>query len=408
MSARFDIDAIRLDFPILHREVNGRPLVYLDNGATTQKPTTVIDAIDGYYRRQNSNVHRGVHTLSQEATTLFEQAREQARQFLGAAHAHEVLFTKGTTDSINLVASAFGQQFIKAGDEILISAMEHHANIVPWQMLCERTGAVLKVIDITPNGALDMASFGSLLNKKTKLLAISHVSNALGIINPVAEMIKQAHTMGAKVLVDGAQAAPHFAVDVQALDADFYTFSGHKVFGPTGIGILYGKEALLNAMPPYQGGGNMISKVTFAKTTYNELPHKFEPGTPNIAGGVGLSAALKYMQGLDSATLQAHEHTLLKTATEGLEQIAGINIIGTAPDKASVISFLLDGAHPFDVGTLLDQQGIAVRTGHHCCQPLMDYYQTPGTVRASFSLYNNVADVQAFLVATQRAADMLS
>lgn len=408
MTKYFDVEAVRKEFPILSREVNGSPLVYLDNGATTQKPAAVIDVIEAYYRQQNSNVHRGVHTLSQEATTLYEHARENVRQFIGAEHSYECLFTKGTTDSINMVASSFGGQTIGTGDEILISTMEHHANIVPWQMLCERTGANLKVIDITLDGALDLSSFDRLLSERTKILAVSHVSNALGTINPVAELITKAHAVGAKVLVDGAQGLPHFPVDVQALDVDFYTFSGHKLFGPTGVGILYGREALLNAMPPYQGGGNMIKKVTFEKTTYNELPHKFEPGTPNIAGGLGLSAAIDYVSGLDAAAVQEHENTLLQNATQGLTEIEGINIIGTAENKASVLSFLLDGAHPFDVGTLLDQQGIAVRTGHHCCQPLMDYYETPGTIRASFTFYNTQADVDAFLKATRRAASMLS
>jgi cysteine desulfurase/selenocysteine lyase len=408
MTANFDIKSVRRDFPILSRKINGSPLVYLDNGATTHKPATVIDAINEYYREHNSNVHRGVHSLSQFATTLYEQARENVRRFIGAEYAHEVLFTKGTTDSINLVASAFGDAFIGAGDEIIISAMEHHANIVPWQMLCQRKGAQLKVIEITPEGELNLDSFARLLCDKTRLVAVTQVSNTLGTINPVEIIINQAHTMGAKVLIDGAQAVPHFPVNVQALDADFYVFSGHKMFGPTGVGILYGKQSLLNAMPPYQGGGNMIKKVTFEKTTYNELPHKFEPGTPNIAGGIGLSAAIDYLEALEAKAMQAHEHHLLQTATEGLKQIKGLKIIGTAKSKVGVISFLIDGTHPFDVGTLLDQQGVAVRTGHHCCQPLMDYYQTPGTIRASFALYNNQADVNAFLKATQRSANMLA
>jgi cysteine desulfurase/selenocysteine lyase len=408
MTANFDIKSVRRDFPILSREINGNPLVYLDNSATTQKPATVIDAIDEYYREHNSNVHRGVHSLSQLATTFYEHARENVHRFIGAEHAHEILFTKGTTDSINLVASAFGEAFICAGDEVIISAMEHHANIVPWQMLCQRTGAQLKIIKITPEGELDLDSFAQLLSDKTRLVAVTQVSNTLGTINPVEIIISQAHAMGAKVLIDGAQAVPHFPVNVQALDADFYAFSGHKLFGPTGVGILYGKQDLLNAMPPYQGGGNMIKKVTFEKTTYNELPHKFEPGTPNIAGGIGLSAAIDYLAALDAKAIQTHEHQLLQSATEGLSQIKGLKIIGNAKNKASVISFLIDGTHPFDVGTLLDQQGVAVRTGHHCCQPLMDYYQTPGTIRASFALYNNQADVNAFLKATQRSANMLA
>ncbi len=408
MTRTVDVEAIRRDFPILSREVNGNPLVYLDNGATTQKPTSVIEVIKDYYRDQNANVHRGVHTLSQQATTSYEHARENIRQFINATHTHECLFTKGTTDSINLVATAYGNQNIKAGDEILISTMEHHSNIVPWQMLCEYTGASLKVIEIHQDGSLNLESFENLLSEKTKLLAISHVSNSLGTVNPIAELITKAHNVDAKVLIDGAQGAPHFSVDVQALDVDFYSMSGHKLFGPTGVGVLYGKEHLLNAMPPYQGGGNMIQKVTFEKTTYNELPHKYEPGTPNIVGGLGLSAAIDYLNQFDINEIVAHESALLRSATEGLQDIAGIRLIGTADNKASVISFLLDGAHPFDVGTLLDQQGIAVRTGHHCCQPLMDFYNIPGTIRASFAFYNSQADVDAFLAATRRAANMLS
>ncbi len=408
MTKPFDIEPVRQDFPILSREVNGSPLVYLDNSATTQKPLVVIDAINNYYRDQNSNVHRGVHTLSQEATTAYENARENIRQFINAEHTYECLFTKGTTDSINLVATAYGGENIKAGDEILISTLEHHSNIVPWQMLCERTGASLKVIEIHQDGSLDLASFENLLSEKTKLLAINHVSNSLGTVNPIAELIARAHSVGAKVLIDGAQGAPHYPVDVQALDVDFYSLSAHKLFGPTGVGVLYGKEALLNAMPPYQGGGNMIKKVTFEKTTYNELPHKYEPGTPNIVGGIGLSAAIDYLNQFDPREIISHEQALLAAATEGLQEIAGIRFIGTAKNKASIISFLLNGAHPFDVGTLLDQQGVAVRTGHHCCQPLMDFYNIPGTIRASFSFYNNQTDVESFLSAMHRAAKMLS
>ncbi|MFT5259911.1 MAG: cysteine desulfurase/selenocysteine lyase [Saprospiraceae bacterium] len=408
MTQTFDVEAVRRDFPILSTEVNGSPLVYLDNGATTQKPAAVIEAIDNYYRTQNSNVHRGVHTLSQEATTAYEHARENIQQFINAKHSHECLFTRGTTDSINLVATAYGNQNIKVGDEILISTMEHHSNIVPWQMLCERTGANLKVIGLHQDGSLDHDSFDSLLSEKTKILALPHVSNSLGTVNPIAELIVKAHSVGAKVLIDGAQGAPHYPVDVQALDVDFYTLSAHKLFGPTGVGVLYGKEALLNAMPPYQGGGNMIQKVTFEKTTYNELPHKYEPGTPNIVGGIGLGAAIDYLNQYDPNEIIAHEQAILAAATKGLQEIEGVRIIGTSNNKASVISFLLDGAHPFDVGTLLDQQGIAVRTGHHCCQPLMDFYNIPGTIRASFSLYNNQTDVDTFLAAMRRAAKMLS
>ena len=404
----FDIHKVRNLFPILKQKVNGNPLVYLDNGASSQKPQQVIDVIENYYVSQNANVHRGVHHLSQIATSAYEAARAEAQSFLNARHEHEVLFTKGTTDGINLVAFSLGVGMIKSGDEILISTMEHHSNIVPWQMLCERTGAVLKVIPIDESGDLIMEEYERLLSEKTKLVAVAHVSNSLGTINPVERIIKSAHEHGAWVLLDGAQAVPHMQVDVQALDVDFYTFSGHKVFGPTGIGILYGKEEILNQMYPYQGGGDMIEKVTFEKTTYNTLPHKFEAGTPHIVGGIGLGEALKFFSQLDSAAVAAHEADLLNYATENLLQIDGLRIIGTAKEKASVISFLIDGSHPFDVGTLLDQQGVAVRTGHHCTQPLMDFYGIPGTVRASFAVYNNRDDVDKLVSATQKAAQMLA
>lgn len=407
MTAKFDIDAVRRDFPILEQRVNDSPLAYLDNGATTQKPAMVIDTIDAFYRRHNANVHRGVHSLSQLATTRYEHARENVRRFLNAEHAHEILFTRGTTDGINLVAASFGEAFVKPGDEIIISAMEHHANIVPWQMMCERRDAHLRVIDITPEGELDLESYQRLLSDRTRLVAITQVSNVLGTINPVAQMIDQAHAAGARVLVDGAQAVPHFPVDVRALDADFYAFSGHKLFGPTGIGILYARESLLEAMPPYQGGGNMIEKVTFEKTTYGRLPHKFEPGTPNIAGGYGLSAALDYLAALDMKAAERHEQNLLEYTTSGLLEIPGMRLFGTAAHKASVLSFLVEGTHPLDVGTILDQMGVAVRTGHHCCQPLMDYYGVPGTIRASFTIYNNREDADALIEATRRAARML-
>ena len=404
----FDIHKVRNLFPILKQKVNGNPLGYLDNGASSQKPQQVIDVIENYYVSQNANVHRGVHHLSQIATSAYEAARAEAQSFLNARHEHEVLFTKGTTDGINLVAFSLGVGMIKSGDEILISTMEHHSNIVPWQMLCERTGAVLKVIPIDESGDLIMEEYERLLSEKTKLVAVAHVSNSLGTINPVERIIKSAHEHGAWVLLDGAQAVPHMQVDVQALDVDFYTFSGHKVFGPTGIGILYGKEEILNQMYPYQGGGDMIEKVTFEKTTYNTLPHKFEAGTPHIVGGIGLGEALKFFSQLDSAAVAAHEADLLNYATENLLQIDGLRIIGTAKEKASVISFLIDGSHPFDVGTLLDQQGVAVRTGHHCTQPLMDFYGIPGTVRASFAVYNNRDDVDKLVSATQKAAQMLA
>ena len=404
----FDIHKVRSLFPILKQEVNGNPLVYLDNGASSQKPQQVIDVIENYYLSQNANVHRGVHHLSQIATSAYEAARSEAQKFINAEHEHEVLFTKGTTDGINLVAFSLGVGLVQAGDEILISTMEHHSNIVPWQMLCERTGAILKVIPIDESGDLIMEEFHKLLTEKTKLVALAHVSNSLGTINPVEEIIKSAHEYGAWVLLDGAQAVPHMKVDVQALDVDFYTFSGHKVFGPTGIGILYGKEEILNQMHPYQGGGDMIEKVTFEKTTYNTLPHKFEAGTPHIVGGIGLGEALKFFSQLDADAVAGHESDLLQYATESLLGTEGLRIIGTAKNKASVISFLIEGSHPFDVGTLLDQQGVAVRTGHHCTQPLMDFYGIPGTVRASFAVYNNREDVDRLVNATQKAAKMLA
>ncbi len=407
-AATFDVDAVRKDFPILTREVNGRPLIYLDNGATAQKPDSVIEAIDRYYRDQNSNIHRGVHHLSQLATQAYEDARETIRAFINAKHDYEVIFTRGTTDSINLVAASWGRKFLQPGDEVIISTMEHHSNIVPWQMICDEREAKLKIIPIFESGELDMEGFRSLLNDRTKMVAIAHVSNSLGTINPVEEVIRLSHEQGALVLLDGAQSVPHMRVDVQELDVDFYAFSGHKLFGPTGVGILYGKENLLNSMPPYQGGGDMIEKVTFEKTTYNTLPHKFEAGTPNIVGGIGLAAAIDYVTQFDPQGLADHEQDLLEYATEKLLQIPGLRIIGTAAHKASVISFIVEGIHPFDLGTLLDQQGIAVRTGHHCTQPLMDFYGIPGTVRASFAMYNNRDDVDALIAGVQRAVDMLS
>ncbi|MGB5707145.1 MAG: cysteine desulfurase [Arenicellales bacterium] len=407
-STKFDAEAIRKDFPILQREVNGRPLIYLDNGATAQKPKSVIDTIDRYYRDQNSNIHRGVHHLSQLATQAYEDARETVRLFINADHDYEVLFTRGTTDSINLVASSWGRRFLEPGDEVVISTMEHHSNIVPWQMICDERKAILKVIPIHESGELDMAAFQSLLGERTRMVAIAHVSNSLGTINPVEDVIRMSHKHGALVLLDGAQCVPHMRVDVKALDVDFYAFSGHKIFGPTGVGILYGKEDLLNNMPPYQGGGDMIKKVTFEKTTYNTLPHKFEAGTPNIVGGIGLAAAIDYVSQFEPRALADHEQDLLDYATEKLQQIPGLKIIGTAEHKASVISFIIEGQHPFDIGTLLDQQGIAVRTGHHCTQPLMDYYHIPGTVRASFAMYNTRADVDVLVAALKRALEMLS
>ena len=397
------IDDIRAQFPALNQEVNGKPLVYLDNGATTQKPQCVIDALSDYYRLNNSNVHRGAHTLSDRATQHYEDARKTLQAFLNAKKSEEVVWTRGTTESINLVAATWGRQNIKAGDEVLITGMEHHSNIVPWQMLCEQTGATLRPIPVKDNGELDMDAFTSMLNEKVKLVGVVHVSNALGTINPVADIIKMSHDVGAKVLVDGAQAVAHWDVDVQALDVDFYAFSGHKLFGPTGIGVLYGKEELLNAMPPYQGGGEMIEHCSFDGTTYNVLPFKFEAGTPNIAGAIGLAAAVSYLNGVDRAALEQHENALLVRANELADEIGGIRKIGTAPKKASVFSFLLDGAHPADVGTLLDQQGIAVRTGHHCAMPLMSQFKVPGTVRASFSFYNTMDDVERLFAGLEKA-----
>jgi len=390
----FSVDALRSQFPILASQVRGKPLVYLDNGATTQKPLAVIEAIDRYYRSQNSNVHRGAHYLSDLATAEFEGARQIVADFLNATR-EEILWTRGTTESINLVAQCYGREQLQPGDEVLISAMEHHSNIVPWQLACQRTGASLKVIPVLADGSLDMDAFHSLLNERTRIVALVQVSNSLGTVNPVAEMIVAAKKVGAVTLIDGAQAVSHFAVDVRALDCDFYAFSAHKVFGPTGIGALYGKRALLEAMPPYQGGGEMIEKVTFADSTWNELPYKFEAGTPNIAGAIGFGAALRWLGKQDRAALQAHEADLLTYATEKAQAFTGLKLVGTAPNKVSVMSFLLDGAHPNDVGHLLDQQGIAVRTGHHCTMPLMDHFGIPGTVRASFSVYNSRDDVEA-------------
>jgi cysteine desulfurase/selenocysteine lyase len=402
----FSIEEIRAQFPILQRSVNGKKLVYFDNGATSQKPQCVIDEINKYYSFENANIHRGVHFLSQEATTKYELARETIQKYIHAKESCEVLFTKGTTDSINLVASSFGETLQK-GDEILISYMEHHSNIVPWQMLCERKELVLKVIPIHENGELNLDVFEDLLSEKTKLLSITHVSNTLGTINPVNYLITKAHDVGAKVLLDGAQSIQHFPINVQELDCDFFAFSGHKVFGPTGVGVLFGKKEILESLPPYQGGGDMISKVTFEKTTYNELPHKFEAGTPHISGGISLAKAFEFLNSLDPESMIQHEHSLLKYAEEKLMEIDGIKIIGTAKNKASVVSFIINGIHPFDVGTLLDKQGIAVRTGHHCTQPLMDFFNIPGTIRASFAMYNTFEEIDAFIKALNRSLLML-
>ena len=401
-----DITQIRADFPILQRQVNGQPLVYLDNAATSQTPLAVIDAISDYYKHTNANIHRGVHALSQEATDEFEAARHNIQKHFNAAQAHEIIFTSGTTHSINLVAHGFAS-FLEKGDELIVSELEHHANIVPWQMLCERTGAALKVIPITANGTLDMGVYADLLNERTKVVFVNHVSNALGIINPIEEIIKKAHAVGAAVLIDGAQATPHMVPDVQALDVEFYTTSAHKICGPTGMGVLYGKEAWLRKLPPYQGGGEMIDQVTFEKTTYADLPHKFEAGTPNIAGGVGFGAAVDYMNNIGFEAIAAHENDLMRHATEKLKKIEGLHIYGDVDNKVAVISFNVEGIHPYDIGTLLDKMGIAVRTGHHCCQPIMDHFKIPGTVRASFAFYNTHEEVVRFIAGVEKAVGML-
>jgi len=401
-SKKMDIEQIRADFPILHQQVNGKPLVYLDNGATTQKPQVVIDALANYYRTTNSNVHRGAHTLSDQATQMFEDARITMQEFLNAEKSEEIIWTRGTTESINLVAQTWVRSNVKPGDEIIISGMEHHSNIVPWQMVCEQTGAILKVIPVLDDGSLDYDGYLKLLNDKTKFVAVVHVSNALGTLNPVEDIIHEAHKVGAKTLIDGAQAVAHWDIDVQALDCDFYAFSGHKLFGPTGLGVLYGKEALLNAMPPYQGGGEMILHVSFEKTTYNVLPYKFEAGTPNIAGAIAMAAAVDYLNSLDRIALAKHEDSLLARANELAAQTDGLRLVGTSKNKASVFSFLIEGTHPHDVGTLLDQQGIAVRTGHHCAMPVMEQFDIPGTVRASFTFYNTLEEVDALFNAIEK------
>tara|TARA_B110000259_G_scaffold55861_1_gene65832 strand:- start:1656 stop:2870 length:1215 start_codon:yes stop_codon:yes gene_type:complete len=402
----FDVNNIRKDFPILSRTVNGQPLVYFDNAATSQTPNQVIDVIADYYRNYNANIHRGVHTLSQEATDAYEAARNTIKSHFNAAHAHEIIMTSGTTHSINIIASGY-TQLLKKGDELIVSAMEHHSNIVPWQMLCERTGAILKVIPMNHSGVLEMDVFNGLLCEKTKLVFVNHVSNALGTVNPIEEIIKQAHAVDAKVLVDGAQAAPHIKADVQALDVDFYVTSAHKLCGPTGVGMLYGKENILNLLPPYQGGGEMIAEVRFEKTTYADLPHKFEAGTPNIAGGIAFGAALDYMNGIGLEAIAAYEQELLDYGTDKLKAIEGVKIYGEAPQKTAVISFNVNEIHPYDIGSILDKLGIAVRTGHHCAQPIMDFYKIPGTVRASFSFYNTKEEIDMMIKALNRAIQML-
>jgi cysteine desulfurase/selenocysteine lyase len=402
-----DINKVRADFPILSRTVNGKPLVYFDNGATSQKPQIVIDAIAKYYQEINANIHRGVHTLSQLATDAYEVSRGKIQNHINAKFAHEVIFTSGTTHSINAVANGF-TSFLKSGDEVLVSAMEHHSNIVPWQMLCERTGATLHVIPMNAHGELIMAEYDKLLSNKTKIVTVNHISNALGTVNPVKYMTEKAHEFGAAVLIDGAQAVPHLKPDVQELDCDFYVFSGHKICGPTGVGILYGKEDWLNKLPPYQGGGEMIKEVTFKKTTYAALPHKFEAGTPDIAGGIVLGTAVDYMNSIGFENIQQQELELLEYATKRLLEIDGLKIFGTAKDKTSVVSFNIEGIHPYDIGTIIDKLGIAVRTGHHCAQPIMDFFEIPGTIRASFAFYNTIEEIDVMVEAVKKAKMMLS
>lgn len=406
ITTNLDIETIREDFPILKRKVNGYPLVYLDNAATSQTPKQVINTIVDYYSRYNANIHRGVHSLSQEATDAYENARRKIQNHINAAQPYEIIFTSGTTDSINLVANGF-TSFLKKGDEILVSAMEHHSNIVPWQMLCERTGAILKVIPMNHEGEFLIEDYAKMLSKNTKLVVCNHVSNALGTINPIEQIIALAHEVNAAVLIDGAQAAPHIKIDIQELNVDFYTVSAHKICGPTGVGILYGKEEWMTKLPPYQGGGEMIAEVTFEKTTYADLPHKFEAGTPNICGGIAFGAAIDYMNSLGYDAIASYEKELLEYATERLLSIKGLKIYGTSQHKTSVISFNVEGIHPYDIGTILDKLGIAVRTGHHCAQPVMDYFNIPGTIRASFSFYNTKDEVDNLVAGVEKAKKML-
>jgi cysteine desulfurase/selenocysteine lyase len=402
-----DIHKIRTDFPILTQKVNGKPLVYFDNGATSQKPQVVIDAISNYYKEINANIHRGVHTLSQLATDAYEASRHKIQNHINAKFSHEVIFTSGTTHGINLVANGFAS-ILKLGDEVLVSAMEHHSNIVPWQMLCEKTGAILKVIPMNDKGELILSEFDKLLSEKTKIVTVNHISNALGTINPIKYIINKAHEVGAAVFIDGAQAVSHLKPNVQELNCDFYAFSGHKMFGPTGTGILYGKEEWLNTLPPYQGGGEMIKEVTFEKTTYAELPHKFEAGTPNIADGIALGTAVDYINSIGIENIQEQEKELLEYGTKRLLEIEGLKIFGTAEAKTSVISFNIEGIHPYDIGTIIDKLGIAVRTGHHCAQPVMNFFQIPGTIRASFAFYNTKEEIDSMVEAVKKAKLMLS
>ena len=403
-----DVELVRAEFPILHRKVRGRDLVYLDNAATSQKPKAVIEALSQYYERDNANIHRGVHYLSERATAEFETARKTAQSFLHARRPEEIIFVRGTTEAINLVAQTYGRAHVSANDEVLITAMEHHSNIVPWQLLCNEKGAHVRVAPINDDGELILEEFDRLLGPRTKIVAIPHVSNALGTLNPVATIVQMSHARGVPVLVDGAQAAPRLPVDVQELDCDFYAFSGHKAYGPTGIGVLYGKSALLEAMPPYQGGGDMISSVTFEKTTYNKVPHKFEAGTPDMAGAVGLKAALEYLDGLGMENTASHESKLLAYATDAITRIPGIRVIGTAREKTGVLSFVMDGVHPHDIGTILDQEGVAIRTGHHCAQPVMERFGVEATARASFGIYNTKPEIDALVRGIQKVKEVFA
>jgi cysteine desulfurase/selenocysteine lyase len=407
MAEKLNIDQIRADFPVLHQQVNKAPLVYFDNAATTQKPKAVMDALTAYYEQDNANIHRGIHTLAERATTAYELTRKKLSSFLNAPSTDQIIFTSGTTAGINLVAQTFGRASIGKGDQIIVSNLEHHSNIVPWQMIAEEKGAEIKVIPVSDEGVLDIQALKGLLNPKVKLVAVNHVSNAIGTINPIAEIIQLSHAVGAKVLIDGAQSVAHLAVDVQALDLDFFVFSAHKLFGPTGVGVLYGKRELLEAMPPYQGGGEMIKEVSFSGTTYNELPYKFEAGTPNIADVIAFGAALDYVQAIPAEALAAQEEALLAYATEKLQAIPGLRIVGTAPEKIAVISFVIDGVHPQDIGVLLDKFGIAIRTGHHCAQPLMQRYDLVGTCRASFSFYNTFEEIDRFVLCLEKTLQML-
>jgi cysteine desulfurase/selenocysteine lyase len=407
MAEKLNIDQIRADFPVLHQQVNKAPLIYFDNAATTQKPKAVMDALTAYYEQDNANIHRGIHTLAERATTAYELTRKKLSSFLNAPSTDQIIFTSGTTAGINLVAQTFGHASIGKGDQIIVSNLEHHSNIVPWQMIAEEKGAEIKVIPVSDEGVLDIQALKGLLNPKVKLVAVNHVSNAIGTINPIAEIIQLSHAVGAKVLIDGAQSVAHLAVDVQALDLDFFVFSAHKLFGPTGVGVLYGKRELLEAMPPYQGGGEMIKEVSFSGTTYNELPYKFEAGTPNIADVIAFGAALDYVQAIPAEALAAQEEALLAYATEKLQAIPGLRIVGTAPEKIAVISFVIDGVHPQDIGVLLDKFGIAIRTGHHCAQPLMQRYDLVGTCRASFSFYNTFEEIDRFVLCLEKTLQML-